>query len=213
MFFPRRLKNYAYRIVFGFQLDSSAIIGYSIILPKALLMGEGSRIGHLTIVKGITLLSLGRFSSLGNLNWVTGFPKDTQSPHFGDQPDRRPELIIGDHSAITNRHLIDCTDSVSIGRFTTFAGFRSQILTHSISPLEARQRSGPVTLGDYCFVGTGSIFLPNTGLPSHSILGAGAVLTSKFHDEFWLYGGTPAKAVQPLSRDLLYFHRKKGFII
>ena len=121
--------------------------------------------------------------------------------------------MLGDHAAITNRHLIDCTDTVTIGCFSTFAGFRSQILTHSISIQDARQRSGPVVIGDYTFIGTASIILPNSRLPSFSVLGAGSVLNKKLNEEYWLYAGNPARPVKELAQGAAYFSRKTGYIV
>jgi len=147
------------------------------------------------------------------LNWISGFPKDVNLLHFADQTDRAPKLTLGDHAAITNRHLIDCTDAVTIGRYSTFAGFKSQILTHSISIVDSRQRSGPVVIGDYTFVGTASIILPNSCLPSCSVLGAGSVLNKKYIDEYFLYAGNPARPVKKLECDSAYFIRTTGYVI
>jgi acetyltransferase-like isoleucine patch superfamily enzyme len=167
----------------------------------------------LTIIKGVAEVSLGESATIGNLNWISGSPVNVQSLHFSDQIERSPKLLVGDHAAITNRHLIDCTDAVTIGRFATFAGFRSQILTHSISILEGRQRSGPVVIGEYTFVGTASIILPNACLPNFSVLGAGSVLNKNYTDEYHLYAGNPARPLKRLDHDAAYFNRKTGFVI
>lgn len=213
IFLPWKLRCFLYKTLFGFHIDETARIGVSFILPKKLSMGKNSKIGHFNIIKGVCEVALGEAASIGSLNWISGFPKDKISPHFSDQINRAPKLIIGDHSAITNRHLIDCTDSVTIGCFSTFAGFRSQVLTHSISIAESRQRSGPVLIGDYSFIGTGSIILPNSHLPSFSVLGAGSVLNKKYDEEFQLYAGNPARPVKNISRDADYFNRKTGYVI
>lgn len=213
IFLPRRVKAFVYRSFFNFSLHPNSKIGFSFVLPCHLVMDKNSRIGHLTVIKSLTQVSLGESASIGNLNWISGFPAKTQSKHFMAQVDRNPVLIVGAHSAITNRHLIDCTDQVTIGSHSTFAGFRSQILTHSISISEARQRSGPVVIGDYAFVGTGSIFLPNSGLPSYSVLGAGSVLNKRFDESYQLYAGNPARPVKSLDRNAAYFTRATGFII
>lgn len=213
IFLPLKLKRFLYKKIFGFQLHNTARIGMSLVIPGMLSMRKNSKIGHLNVIKGVTDVSLGESASIGSLNWISGFPKETSSPHFADQINRSPRLVIGDHSAITNRHLIDCTDTVTIGRFSTFAGFRSQILTHSISITDSRQRSGPVDIGDYVFIGTGSIILANSKLPSFSVLGAGSVLTKKYCDEYQLYAGIPARPVKNIAHDAAYFNRKNGYVI
>lgn len=213
MFFPSGIKLFCYSKFFGYQLHKSARIGFSLVLPRQLSMGENSQIGHMTVIKGVAEVSLGESATIGNLNWISGSPVNIQSLHFADQIERSPKLLVGDHAAITNRHLIDCTDAVTIGRYTTFAGFRSQILTHSISILEGRQRCGPVVIGEFAFVGTASIILPNTCLPNFSVLGAGSVLNKKYTDEYYLYAGNPARPLKMFDHGAAYFNRKTGFVI
>jgi acetyltransferase-like isoleucine patch superfamily enzyme len=212
MLMPSRLKIFLYVKLFNWQIDPTAKIGFSLLLCDHLIMEAGSSIGALTAVKGLASLRLDERSSLGSLNWVAGFPLDV-SRHFSLDLNRNPTLHIKEHGAITSRHLIDCTDSVTIGRFSTFAGFRSQILTHSINLGEARQRCKPVVVGDYCFVGTGSILLPGSQVPNNSILAAGAVLSNAFSDEGCLYGGIPAKKIKALNLDEhKYMGRAEGYI-
>lgn len=213
MFLPSRLKLFFYRKIFGYHLDKTSRIGFSLVTPINLQMKNNSRIGHLNVIKGLSEVSLGEHAIIGSLNWITGFPEHFKSPHFADQASRSPRLLIGDHSAITNRHLIDCTDKVTIGCFATFAGFRSQILTHSISITESRQRCGPVSIGDYTFVGTASIILPNSCLPSFSVLGAGSVLNKQYTEKYQLYAGCPARPVKQLDQSAIYFNRKIGYVI
>ncbi|HVJ06601.1 MAG TPA: hypothetical protein VM578_13085 [Candidatus Saccharimonadales bacterium] len=197
--------------LFGYKIHSTARIGFSLIYPDHLVMGEGSRIGSLSVCKGLTLLEMGGQSRIGNLNWISGFPAANKT-FFAGEPDRHPELVIGEHSAITNRHLIDCTNSVRIGRFTTFAGFRSQILTHSIDLYRGCQSSKPVTIGDYCFVGTNSVLLGGSSLPDCSILAASSLLNKQHSETHQVYAGNPATPVKSLPQDMAYFRRSQGYI-
>ncbi len=197
---------------FGYQLHETSRIGLSFILPERLVMEAGARIGHLNVCKGIALLQLGEHSSIGNLNWITGFPRGG-ARHFVEETDRVPQLLIGPHSAITHRQLIDCTNTVTIGKFTTFAGFQSQILTHSIDLARNRQASAAVRIGDYCFVGTNSVILGGSALPDYSVLGAKSLLNKSFTETHQLYAGVPAKSVQTLPSDYEYFRRTEGFVV
>ena len=196
---------------FGYTIHPTSRIGFAWILPQRLIMEEGATIGHLTLCKNISLLHLKAHTSIGNGNWITGFPQKP-SHHFTTETDRRPELIIGAHSAITHRHLIDCTNSVTIGKFTTFAGFQSQILTHTIDLAQNRQASAPVSIGDYCFVGTNCVLLAGSALPDFSVLGAKSLLNKSFTETYNLYGGVPARAVRELPPEFAYFHRSEGFV-
>lgn len=210
---PQILKRYLYIKFYGYQIHKTSRIGFSLLMPRQLVMHKNTRIGHLNVIKGLTTVFMAEAASIGNLNWVSGFPENIKTDHFADQRLRSPRLTIGEHSAITNRHLIDCTDTVSIGKFSTFAGFRSQILTHSISITESRQLCGPVYIGDYTFVGTSSIILLNSVLPNYSVLGAGATLNKKYTEEYQLYVGNPARPVKNLDQRSAYFNRKTGYVI
>lgn len=175
-------------------------------------MGPGSRIGHFNLCKsGVELLHLGECAILGNLNWITGQPL-ADATHFKEEEGRYPELIINDHAAITNRHYIDCTATVSIGRFSTFAGIHSVILTHSIDLSACRQSAKPVLIGEYCFVGTASVLLTGSELPDYSVLGACTLLNKRYTEPYCLYAGSPARPVKQLSRDSKYFTRTVGYV-
>ena len=197
---------------FGYTIHPTSRIGLAWIFPDRLIMEEQTSIGHLTVCKNIALLHLKAHASLGRGNWITGFPLGA-SRHFAAETDRQPQLIIGEHSAITHRHLIDCTNSVTIGKFTTIAGFQSQILTHSIDIERNQQASAPVRIGDYCFVGTNCVLLGGSALPDYSVLGAKSLLNKSFSETHHLYAGVPARPVQGLSPECEYFRRTDGFVI
>ena len=208
---PWRLRRVMLIAFFGYKIHSTARIGFSIICPERLEMDAGSRIRSMTVCKGISLLKMGEKSSIGSLNWITGFPAGDRAFFVADV-ERRPELVLGAEAAITSRHYIDCTNSVQIGRYTTFAGARSQILTHSIDLHECRQSSKPVTIGEYCFVGTGCVLLAGSTLPDYSVLGASSMLNKRYSEPYFLYAGNPARSIKPLPKDMAYFKRLTGFV-
>ena len=192
------------------SLDTSRI-GIAWVFPKQLILNKQARIGHLTVCKGLNLLQLGQHATIGRLNWITATPSKSKI-HFSHQKDRRPELILSDHSAITNRHLIDCTNSVIIGKFSTIAGFYSQVITHSIDLEHCIQSSSPIKIGDYCFIGTNSVLLGGCALPSYSVLGAKSLLNKHYSESYYLYMGVPAKPEKSLSSQLSYFLRSRGYV-
>jgi glycosyltransferase involved in cell wall biosynthesis/acetyltransferase-like isoleucine patch superfamily enzyme len=200
------------RALFGYQLHSESYIGFSWVYPHELVLEKGARIGHLTVCKGIRRLHLMESASIGRGNWITGFPEGP-SAHFAHQTDRVPQLVLGAHSAITHRHIIDCTNSVRIGHHSTVAGYHSQFLTHSIDLKENRQHSLPITIGDYCFVGTQCVVLGGSVLPSYSVLGAKALLQKPFEAQHTLYAGIPAEPIKSLPADMKYFQRESGFVV
>ena len=210
-FLPWGLRRALLEKQFGYTIHPSSRIGFAWILPRHLIMEEGSRIGPFTLCKNIDLLHLGAHATIGQLNWITGFPSGP-SRHFAHQPDRRPELIVETHAAITSRHFIDCTARIRIGAFATVGGFRSQLITHSIDFASSRQTAKPIDIGEYCFTGTNSVMLGGSSLPHHSILGAQSLLNKKWEEAYRLYAGVPAKPVKELSSEMGYFSRTEGFV-
>lgn len=197
---------------FKYQIHPSARIGFSWIYPKKLIMDSDSGIGHFNVAVHLDLITIGKHSGIARGNWITGFPTNTNSKHFSHQPDRQSNLIIGQHSSITKNHHIDCTNVIKIGDFVTIAGYASQLLTHSINIELNIQDSYPITIGDYCFVGTASTILGGAVLPAFSVLGANALLNKNFTTPYRLYGGNPAKEIKELSKDYKYFNRETGFV-
>jgi len=207
---PWPLRRGILRTIYGYDIAEGCHIGLAWVFPKKLKMEAGSNIGHLTVIKGLDELILGPGAAIGRLNWITGLPR--HPVHFSHQPERVSRLKLGAQTFITHRHLIDCTHEVEIGDFTTLAGFRTQILTHSIDILKNRQDAVPVSIGERSFVGTGCIFLAGSSLPDHSVLAAGAVLSGKHSTPYRLYGGVPAREIKTLPADAAYFHRSRGFV-
>jgi hypothetical protein len=186
---PWALKRVVLRSVYGYDVHATARIGVAWVFPARLVMGAHSRIDHLTVCKGMELVSIGERGNVG-LNWISAYPLDLP-PHFTHLTARNAHLIVEEHASITNRHIIECTEEVGIGAFATLAGFRSQILTHSIDLAACRQDAKPVRIGRYCFVGT-------------------AVRISLVQQR--LYAGVPAKAVSQLDPGMKYFTRTDGYV-
>jgi acetyltransferase-like isoleucine patch superfamily enzyme len=208
---PWIAKRWILQIFFGYKIDPTARIGMSWVFPKFLIMEANSKIGNLTVCKSLDLIHLQDSAFIGNGNWITGLPS-SPIEFFGDRNERKPQLIVGKHSAITSRHFIDCSDSVTIGIFSTIAGFNSQILSHSINLEMCKQTAAPVTIGDYCFVGTNCVLLQDSVLPDYSVLGAKSLLNKKYLKSYILYAGVPARAVKCLPQEYLYFSRTTGYV-
>lgn len=208
---PWFLRRVLLQLFCGYRLHPTSRIGLSLVYPDELVMEEHTAIGHLTVCKGLKRLHMQAHSTIGRGNWITGFPAENKT-FFAHQKDRVPELVLGPQSAVTHRHIIDCTSAVHIGAFTTVAGYRSQILTHSIDLMDCRQSSAPVAIGEYCFVGTDCVLLGGSVLPSYSALGAKSLLNKSHSQTHSLYAGVPAKPVKSLEPEMKYFQRDVGFV-
>jgi acetyltransferase-like isoleucine patch superfamily enzyme len=210
LFLPGPLKRLFLTHTLGYRIDTTARIGFSIIICREAVVERNATIGHFTLIRNLDRLHMRHDSIIGNLNAVVGIRADT--PFFRHQNGRTAELILGQHSAITSRHLLDCSNSIRVGAFTTIAGFGSQFLTHSVNLQLNRQESAPITVGDYCFIGTQCTVLPGSVLPSCSVLGAKALLRTPFTEPWTMYAGVPAVKLKALPKDWAYFARTKGAV-
>jgi acetyltransferase-like isoleucine patch superfamily enzyme len=209
---PWPLKRPLMQRLFGYRIAPSARIGLAWVYPRRLTMEAGSRIDHFTVAANLDLLELGEQASIGRSNWITGFPTGTGSRHFAHQPERRAELHLGAHSAITKHHHIDCTNRISIGPFTTIAGYSSQLLSHAIDVQHNRQHSEPIVIGAYCFVGSSCVILGGSVLPDHCVLGALSLLNKRHSEPWGLYAGQPAERRKAIDPRAAYFTRSRGFV-
>ncbi|MDD5202069.1 MAG: hypothetical protein PHH41_02890 [Sulfurimonas sp.] len=212
LFFPWMIRRHLYKLLFKYEIHKNSYIGFSWIFPDKLILSNGAKIGHLTVCKNIASLEMSESSRIGSLNWITGFPHSTKSLHFINDVSRFPALILKEHSAITSRHLIDCTDTITIGEFTTIAGIRSQLLTHSINMESSRQEASPIKIGKYCFIGTNSIVLKGNIVGDFIVISAMSLVNKNLTENHAMYGGVPVKKIKLLSSKYQYFTRKKGFI-
>lgn len=210
---PWPLRRWALQKWFGFKIHPTARIGLAWVFPGKLIMDAGCKIDHFTVAIHLDRIVMEPKAKIGRSNWITGFETNTASQHFKHQLDRRSELIMKESSAITKHHHIDCTSSIQIGKFTTVAGYQSQLLTHSINIFDNRQDSNPIIIGDYCFVGTNVTILGGAILSSRCVLGAKSLLNKPFLNELMLIGGNPAKEIKQLPANAGYFNRTDGFVI
>ncbi|TWT69061.1 putative lipopolysaccharide biosynthesis O-acetyl transferase WbbJ [Crateriforma conspicua] len=193
----------------GFRIHKTAYIGRALIAAGEVSIGEGCVVGDLTVVRGLQLLQMDHCSRIGRRNWIVACPT-----HHGTDIDGKPRSVLHlmQHSAITIGHLIDANARVTIGEFSTIAGYGSQLLTHSIDIRENVQSARPICIGKYSFVGTRSVILGGAELPSFSVLGAGALLNKPFDKSYKVYGGVPAVVVSELPKECKYFNRDSGFV-
>ena len=210
---PWKLKRFLLIKIWKYDIDPTAKIGLAYVYPKHLKMNAGSKIAHFTIAINLDEIFMDTNSSINRSNWITGFPSNSKSKHFKHQQNRISKLSFGKESSITKKHHLDCTSEISIGNFTTIAGYDTQFLTHSVNIHECIQDSHPVNIGDYCFVGTNCVILGGASLPSFSVLGAKSLLNKKFTHQYMLYGGVNAKALKPIDKSAKYFHRDTRIII
>ncbi len=207
---PWRMRRLWLKRFFGYKLHRRSRIGLSWVFPAHLEMGDGAVIDNFTLVKHIDTLRMEEHTFIGRLCWITGSPLSRETSFRGEE--RQPMLHMRKHAEVTMLHHIDCTNKVVIGEFSMVAGYGTQFLTHSVDLDNSEQRSRPITIGNYCFIGTNSVILGGSEMADCSVLGAKSLLNKKWTQKYVLLGGVPAKIVKELSPDMKYFKRTKGTI-
>lgn len=200
---PWRLRRHALQQCYGYRIHPSARIGWSWIRPAQLVMEKNSSIGNYNRCTGVALVEMHEGAHIGNSNRIFG-PRIGSTTDY-EHRDRFPALRMGAFADITECHIIDCTDTVHIGRGSLIAGHGTQFLSHSMDLKRARQDCEPITIGDACFVATGSIVLKGAVLPDRSVLGPGSVLRKQNVGEAGLYWGVPAVRVGDTTHYALWF--------
>jgi serine acetyltransferase len=207
---PQPARVWIGRHFLGWDVHPTAQIGPTVIAAQRVTIGAGARIGSFNLIKGLEELSLGVDSQIGFFNWISGAP--LSSGLFPGSPKRHPALRMADGAAVTARHLIDCSDTVTIGEFATISGWRTSIFTHSVNLVSNRQKATPVRIGERAAVLTNCLLLSGTRVPARTIISAGSVVNTVLTEELALYSGIPAVKIRDLPADLGYFVRKKPFI-
>lgn len=214
---PSVLKRPSYRLFFGYQIGRRVRVGLSIIDAREcridddvqighlnvviglekFTVGDHTRIGHLNIIRGGQEVILGRYSEIIRLNEINSIPE----PDVVNPTD--PRFSLGAGSIITTGHKIDFTDRVEIGRRTIIGGRNSSIWTHN------RQRTLPIVIGSFAYIGSEIRIAPGGSLPSRCVVGIGSVITSKLTEEDYLIAGVPAKPVKKLNEEDKFLIERK----
>ena len=207
----RRVRAALYRRLCGYDIAPGAGIGLALINVTHAEIGPGSQIGHFTVIRNLDSLVLASETRIGTFNWIFGMLQSKE--HFADEPDRRSILTMEEGSALTSRHIVDCTAAVTIGGYATVAGFYSQILTHGIDVSTNRQSSRPVVIGRHAMVGSRVVLLKGARVPDRAIIGAGSVFSGAPVGTGGLWSGVPATRVREIAEDGAYFIRTSARVM
>src|SRR5438105_3487881 len=214
---PSFLKRPCYRLFFRYRIGKRVHVGFSIVDAQECLIEDDARIGHLNLIIGVKRLTIGDHVRIGHLNIIRGgdevrigrYSDIIRLNEINSIPDPEvvnpvdPKLIIGPGTIITTGHKIDFTDRVEIGRRAIIGGRNSSLWTHN------RQRTQPISIGDFAYVGSEIRMAPGASVPSRCIVGIGSVIVGKIDAEGWLIAGLPAKPVKELSAEDRFLVERK----
>ena len=214
---PSAAARGCYRSFFGYKIGKRVRLGFSIIDAAECIDRDDVSIGHFNIFTGVGKLSIGDHTRIGvanifrggdeirigryceilRLNEINSIPE----PDIVNVAD--PRFILGDGSMIAASHKIDFTDRVEFGKRVILGGRNSSVWTHN------RQKTLPVEIGDYSYIGSEIRIAPGGSIPPKCIVGIGSVITKKFTKEYWLIAGVPAAEVKELDEDGRFLTERK----
>lgn len=206
----QKVRVWAFQTLLGYTISPTATLGVCFISANSVELGPRSRIGHFSFIRNLERLELGADARIGTFNWIFGMLGNKK--HFAAETQRRSALLLDHDVSITSRHIIDCTDEVQIGAFSTIAGFSSQILTHGIDIAAPRQSCAPVRIGPYTMIGSACVILKGSVLPKGTILASGSTFRGTPSASYHLYSGVPAVPIKPVDPKLGYFTRETGAV-
>jgi acetyltransferase-like isoleucine patch superfamily enzyme len=114
-------------------------------------------------------------------------------------------VTIGQDTIVGSNCFLDGRAPLTIG---SHVGIASDVLIyndeHNINSPNYGNSFGPVTIGDYVFIGPRAIILPNITIGRGAVVAAGAVVTKDI-PEYEIWGGVPAKKINDRqNKDLHY---------
>jgi acetyltransferase-like isoleucine patch superfamily enzyme len=203
---PNPIKVAVYRHAFGFEIGRDVHIGLSLLDVDHLRLGDGARIGHgnlMLATRSVTLeesamigygnvlrggaaIHLERYATVLRFNVLNSIPdNDADGP-------TDPRLHLGPGAYVVSGHRLDFTDRITLGKNVIVAGRNSSLWTHN------RQATRPITVGDFCYLGSEVRVAPGASLGDWSILAMGAVLSGSAGPRK-VHGGVPAKPIRAIS--------------
>jgi acetyltransferase-like isoleucine patch superfamily enzyme len=214
---PSFLLRPCYRLFFGYRIGKRVRIGFSIIDARECVIGDDVTIGNFNVVLGVEKLEIGDHARIGFLNIIRG-GDEVRLGRYTDiirmneinsilDPEEvnpmTPKFSLGAGSIVTTGHKIDFTDRVDIGRRAIIGGRNSSLWTHN------RQRTEPISVGDFAYLGSEIRMAPGAAIPPRCIVGIGSVIVGKIDAEGWLIGGVPAKPLKELSAEDRFLVERK----
>lgn len=188
---PSWLKVFALRAR-GATIGKNCWIGFSVIDASCITIGDNVRVGHFNLLWRLKSLTLETGSHITMFNWITGARTGT--------------FRLGRNSGITRLHFLEASAGIDIGSNCIVAGRGSHFFTHGISSTNLDDQR-PITIGDWCYIGSGSKFVPGASVAAGTFVGMGSVVTKASSERFVLIAGAPATVKKHLASTDAYFAR------
>jgi acetyltransferase-like isoleucine patch superfamily enzyme len=99
---------------------------------------------------------------------------------------------------------------IYIGDYTQIAANVGIISANHMLTDNRKHINSTVIIGKYCWLGFGSVILPNVKLGDYTIVGANAVVTKSFKEGYCVIAGNPARIVKQLKKEDCIMHKSKN---
>jgi acetyltransferase-like isoleucine patch superfamily enzyme len=204
---PQFLKALVYRHCFGYRIGRGVRIGAAYLDCARLTIGGGARIAHGVLFLRCGEVRIGKHAAIGPANMFRGgeavllddYSQILRFNVLNAIPDHdcvnptESSFRLGYGAVVTAEHRIDFTDRVTIGRCSILGGRGSSIWTHN------RRKGSPVSIGDYCYLGSEIRMAPGASIPDYCVVGLGSVVTRSLTDSYSLIAGVPARRRRALT--------------
>lgn len=188
---PSMLKILILRLL-GAKIGSDCRIGFSYIDVKDLVLGDEVRIGNFNLISKLACLEVKSGGKIGDFNWITG-------GGLG-------KMVLGNNTSIRRFHFFEASGNIIIGDNSIVAGRGSLFFTHGLKP-DDLDDVRPIIIGDWCYVGASTRFVPGVKIGNFVFIGMGTVVSKTFNDEYILLAGNPSRVVKKIPKNSRYFDR------
>ncbi|MCB0447739.1 MAG: hypothetical protein KDD03_09550 [Gelidibacter sp.] len=173
------VKVQLYRTLFGYSIGNNVKIGKSIINCKNVAIGNDVFIADYNVFS-CTALTIGNHTKIQSGNTFIG----------------KSSFSIGEHSRIINHHYFDLYNTIHIGNHSWIAGRYSEFWTHGSLYTRLDTKDLSISIGNYTYIGSNSLFAPGTHVDSRSLVALGSVVTKTFEEQDIIIAGNPASIIK-----------------
>jgi UDP-3-O-[3-hydroxymyristoyl] glucosamine N-acyltransferase len=202
------------------SMASNSTIGpLNFVRLRRLVMRSRASLGYMNYLNGNFAVRLGERASIGNRNTVNRGPSPPQV--------RSASLWLGTWSKITAGHYVNIAETISIGEYSTIAGWGTQLWTHGFVHMRVglarAEVRGKIMIGNNVYVGSQSCLNPGitiadgVAIGSHSSVSKSLLKPGLYVSQPLRYiPTTPEERLASLSRiegdtaDDTYYWREDG---
>lgn len=121
----------------------------------------------------------------------------TATIHSPEKIRRGKNVYPGDSPGV----YINAANGITIGDHTNIGPNVGLVsANHDFVNNDMHTKVAGITIGNFCWLGMGSVILPSVTLGDFTIVGAGAIVTGSFPEGYCVIAGNPAKVIKQLNK-------------